>query len=125
MAIDLPTLPRFKDVYVRGGADRYDEVSEALSAVVAAPWKRDIEIEEQRLLRETADFRVFWRAETDQGPEVRLYLVKMKRTRDLGVSNIVPAGGHLSYDEYNGALDDFVVSFLQPVCRDLGLGMDL
>src|SRR5262245_54694585 len=104
----------FRELFIRGEPDQLSSTAECIRRSLANDWAIDQDAEEHmRSMAASTHRQVHCFACTKRGhrPAATLFLVEKEPTT-LYVANIVPHDKHeLSYDEYNGILEEFVTRF--------------
>ncbi|MFD1261636.1 hypothetical protein [Entomomonas asaccharolytica] len=110
-------MKRFKDLYIKLADSELVEFINELSEQIVFPWRRVPEKEEQFSFLNKDKMYCFERSETEHLPSAGLVILK-KEDNCWYVPNIVPiVSGSLSYEEYNGILDEFYSSYLSKVAK--------
>jgi len=117
----------FRELFIRGEPDQLAATAKAICASLSGNWSRHTESEERIHSARAGVGQAygFRREKWGRRPAVDLYLVEKDKST-LYVSNIVPQElGQLSYDEYNGILEEFVELFVRPAAARTGARVEL
>lgn len=119
-----PLIPEYREVCVRGAADRYEDVVLSIEQRLTPPWSNATHRESDSELG-GVDRRLFERAAIGPRPAV-LLLLMLRDSGDISIPNIVPLEvGQISMDEYNATIEEFVSELLRPAADELGLEIEI
>lgn len=117
----------FRDLFIRGEADRLALTLEAIERSLSDGWTRD-RLSEDRLrpvTGRTKPIYCFACSRAGRRPAATLFLTQ-RDPGTLSVSNVVPQQQHqLSHGEYNALVEEFYERFVRPCSASTGVEVEL